>query len=107
MNDRSWMYQDLSQGSRRMNYCNRVQGFINYAISNPINISGGGIRCLYKRCKNKMFLDPNVVTIYLLQKRFMEEYLCWYAHREPFVPHKTMIKKWLGQLLLLATCVEL
>jgi hypothetical protein len=78
---------------RRMDYCNRVYGFINYAISNPRNISGGGIRCLCKRYKNKKFLNPNVVTIHLLQKRFMEEYLCWYAHKEPFVPHETMIKK--------------
>jgi hypothetical protein len=76
-----------------MDYCNRVYGFINYAISNPRNISGGGIRCLCKRYKNKKFLNPNVVTIHLLQKRFMEEYLCWYAHKEPFVPHETMIKK--------------
>ena len=73
IDDRLWMYQDLPQGLRKMNYCNRVQGFINYAISNPINISGGGIRCLCKRYKNKKFLDPNVVTIHLLQKRFMEE----------------------------------
>jgi hypothetical protein len=26
-------------------------------------------------------------------KRFMKEYLCWYAHEEPFVPHKTMIER--------------
>ena len=25
MDDRSWMYQDLSQGLRRMNYCNVVR----------------------------------------------------------------------------------
>ena len=36
-----------------MNYCNEIQGFINYAISNSRNISGGGIRCPCKRCKNK------------------------------------------------------
>ena len=26
-----------------MNYCNGVQGFINYATSNPRNISGGDV----------------------------------------------------------------
>jgi len=36
-----------------MDYCNGVQGLINYALSNPRNISGGGIRYLCKRCKNK------------------------------------------------------
>jgi hypothetical protein len=30
-----------------------IQGFINYALSNPRNISGGGIRCPCKKCKNK------------------------------------------------------
>jgi len=52
-----------------MDYCNVIQGFINYTISNPINISGGGIRCPCKRCKNKKFLDPYIVTMHLLKKK--------------------------------------
>jgi hypothetical protein len=51
-----------------MDYCNGVQGVINYATSNPRNISGCDIRCLYKRCKNKKFLDPDVVTMHFLHK---------------------------------------
>jgi len=51
---------------RMMNYCKGVQGFINYALSNSRNISGGGIRCPYKRCKNKKFFDPDVATMHLL-----------------------------------------
>jgi hypothetical protein len=51
-----------------MNYYNGVQGFINHAIYNPRNISGGNIRFSCKRCKNKKFLDPDVVTIHFLQK---------------------------------------
>ena len=96
MNDRSLMYRDSPQGLRRMNYCNEVQSFINYATSIPINISGSGIRCPCKRCKNKKFLDPDVVTIHLLHERCMEEYLCWYAHEEPFVPHETMVERMVG-----------
>jgi hypothetical protein len=49
-----------------MDYCNRVQGFINYALSNPRNINGGGIRCQFRRCENKNFLDLDVVTMHLL-----------------------------------------
>jgi len=45
-----------------MNYCNEVQGFINYTLSNSRNISGGGIRGPCKKCKNKNFLDLEVVT---------------------------------------------
>ena len=52
--------------SGMLNYCNRVEGFINYVLCNPRNISGGSIRCLCKRCKNKKFLDSNVVTVHLL-----------------------------------------
>ena len=31
--------------------------------------------------------------MHLLHKRFMEEYLCWYAHEEPFVPHEIMVER--------------
>jgi len=75
-----------------MDYCNGVQGFINYALSNPRNISGDGIRCSCKRCKNKKrFIDPNAVTIHPLKKRIIEKYICWYAHKEPYVPYDTMV----------------
>jgi hypothetical protein len=66
MDDRSWMYRDSPQGLRIMDYCNGVQSFINYATSNPRNINGGGIWCSCRRCKNKKFLDLDVVTMYLL-----------------------------------------
>jgi hypothetical protein len=52
---------------RKMDYCNVVQGFINYALSNLKNISGEGIRCLCKKCKNKKFFDL-VIVIILLKK---------------------------------------
>jgi len=75
MDDRSWMYRDSPEWLCMMDYCNEVQGFINYIQSNPRNISGGNIRCPYKRCKNKKFIDPNDVMMNLLQKRFMERYV--------------------------------
>jgi hypothetical protein len=34
MEDRSWMYRDSPQGLWMMDYYNRLQGFINYALSN-------------------------------------------------------------------------
>jgi len=66
MNDWSLMYRDTPQMLQMMNYCKGVQGFINYALSNPRNISGRGIRYPYKRCKNKKFFDPDVATMHLL-----------------------------------------
>jgi len=73
MDDRSWMYKDSPQGLRRMDYCNGIQGFINYTTFNPRNISGGDIRCPCKRCRNKKFLHPDVVMIHLLHKGFIKE----------------------------------
>jgi hypothetical protein len=34
---------------------NGVEDFISYTLSNPKYISGDGIRCTSKRCKNKCF----------------------------------------------------
>ena len=31
--------------------------------------------------------------MHLLQKEFMEKYLCWYAHGEPYVPYDTMVER--------------
>jgi hypothetical protein len=31
--------------------------------------------------------------MHLLHKRFKEEYLCWYAHEEPFVPYEIIVEK--------------
>jgi hypothetical protein len=47
------MSRDSPKGLRRMDYYNRIQDFINYALSNPRNISAGRIRYPFKRCKNK------------------------------------------------------
>jgi hypothetical protein len=68
MDYHSWMCRGSPKWLYRMNYCNEIQSFINYILSNSINISGDSIRCPYKRCKNKKFLNPDVVTMHLLQK---------------------------------------
>ena len=85
MDDRSWMYRDSPQGLRRMDYCNGVQGFINFATSIPRNFTRGGIRCPCRKCENKKYLHPDVVMMHLLHKGFMENYQSWYAHGEVFV----------------------
>jgi hypothetical protein len=73
MDDCSWMYRYSPQELRRMDYCNRVQGFINFATSIPINFTKGGIRCPCKKCQNKKYLHPNVVMMHLLHKRVYGE----------------------------------
>jgi len=92
MDDYSWMYRDSPKGLQMMNDYNRVQSFINYALSNLRNINERGIRCPCKRYKNKKFLDPDAIIMHLLQKGFMKKYLCWYAYGKPYVPHDTMVE---------------
>jgi hypothetical protein len=97
MDNRSWIFKVSSKRLQRMKYCNRIKGFINYTLSNPRNISRNGIRCPWKRCKNKKFIDPDVVTMHFFyQKRYMEKYLFWFAHREPYVPYETKVKRMVG-----------
>ena len=86
------MYRDSIQELWRMDYCNGVQGFINFATSILRNFSGGDIRCLYRKCKNKKYLPPDVVTMHFLHKELMEDYLCWYAHEELFVHNDSMVE---------------
>jgi len=90
MDDRSWMYWDLPQRLRRMDYCNGVRGFINFTTCIPINFTRGDIRCPYRKCQNKKYMHQDVVMMHLLHKRFMEDYLCWYAHGELFVCNESM-----------------
>jgi len=96
MDDHSWMYRDLPQGLRRMDYCNRVRGFINFATSISRNFTDGGIRCPFRKCKNLKFMHQNVVTMHLLTKGFMEDYMCWYAYGELFVPNESMVERVVG-----------
>jgi hypothetical protein len=86
-----------------MDYCNGVQGFINFATSISRNFTDGGIRCPCRKCKNLKFLHQDVVTMHLLTKGFMEDYLCWYAHGELFVPDESIEE----QVVVLATCMKL
>jgi len=96
MDNHSWIYRDSPQRLRRINYCNGVQGFINFATSIPMNFTDSGIRCPRKKCKNKKFLHQDVVTMHLLTKWFMEDYLCWYTHGELFVPNESMVERVVG-----------
>jgi len=76
-----------------MDYCNEVQGFINFTTSIPRNFTRGGFRCLCRKCKNKKFLHPDSVMMNLLTKGFKEDCLCWNAHEELFVPNESMVER--------------
>jgi hypothetical protein len=90
------MYQDSYQGLRRVNYCNGVEGFINFTTSIPRNFSRGGIKCSCRKYKNKKFMHLDVITMHLLHKGFMEDYLCWYTHGELFVSNESIVERMVG-----------
>jgi hypothetical protein len=98
MDDGSWMYRDSPQGLRRMDYCNGVQGFINFTTSISRNFTDGGIRCPCRKCKKLKFSHQDVVTMHLLTKGFNEDYLCWSAHGELFVPNESMVERVVGSI---------
>jgi prolyl-tRNA synthetase len=43
---------------------NKKVDIIIYALSNPKKISRGDIKCQCKKCKNKKFIDPDVVMMH-------------------------------------------
>jgi hypothetical protein len=53
MNDCSWMHRDSPQELYRENFYKMVEGFINFALLNPKNISEDKIRCSYVKCKKQ------------------------------------------------------
>ena len=67
-----------------------VQGFINFATYIPRNFTGGGIGCPCRKCQNKKYLHPNIVS-----KR-MENYQCWYAYGEVFVSKRRKEERVVG-----------
>ena len=90
-----------------MDYCNGVQGFINFATSIPRNFTRDGIRYPCRKCQNKKYLHPDVVMMHILHKGFMENYQCWYAHREVFVHKRRMEERVVGSnFLVLAMCMK-
>ena len=60
MDNRSWMYQDLSLG---------FEDFINFSLSNLKNISGNRIRCSCVKYKNKKYYQSEVVMMFFLKKK--------------------------------------
>jgi len=80
----------------RMDYYNSVQGFINFVTSIPRNFTDGGIRCPCRKCKSLKFLHQDIITMHLITKGFMQDYLCWYAHGELFVPNENMVERVVG-----------
>ena len=91
MDDRSWIYQNSPKKLFTQDYLQRIEGFINFVLSKPKNISAVEIRYPCITCKNKKSYYKDVVMMHLLKKEFIEKYLFWYAYEELYTPHETML----------------
>jgi hypothetical protein len=60
----------------REDYCKEVKGFIYFALSNPKNISGYGIRYSCVKCKNQNFHQSNIVMMHLFLKKKLLRNTC-------------------------------
>jgi hypothetical protein len=47
-------------------------------------------------CKNKKSHQSNDMMMHLLKKRFLEKYLYWFTHGEPYVPYETILERIVG-----------
>jgi hypothetical protein len=43
--------------------------------------------------KIESFSIQKLLRCIFYKKRFIEKYLCWFAHEKPYVPYKTMVEK--------------
>jgi hypothetical protein len=46
--------------------------------------------------KIKKYLYPDSVTMHLLHKGFIEDYMCWYAHEKLFFRNESMVERMVG-----------
>ena len=100
MDDCSWIYRVSLERLCKIDYCNLVEGFINYKLSNLRNISEGDIRCLCKTCKNKKNFSIQMFLQYIFYKKmFIDKYLCWFTHEEPYVPYNAMVEMMIGSAI--------
>ncbi|CAK8534293.1 unnamed protein product [Lathyrus sativus] len=77
---RSWMYDRLYPGRRglKLNFEERVKGFITWAFSQECCQSGGGVRCPCLKCGCRHIIsDPEEVERHLKKMSFIENYWVW------------------------------
>ena len=76
-----------------MNYCNGVEGFINYASSKPKILVDVVLYVHIRGVKIKSFsIQMLLRCAFYKKKKFIEKYLCWFAHIEPYVLYETMVE---------------
>jgi hypothetical protein len=58
----------------REDYYKRIEGFIDFALLNPKNISGGRIKCSCVKCENKKFHQLGCCDDASSKKGFVKKY---------------------------------
>ena len=84
MMDQSWMSRRVYNGRVTQEFKDGVDEFIAIATSDPLTMEGDKIVCPCTICKNKKFLVPDLVMVYIYKKDFVQGYQNWTLHGEPF-----------------------
>ena len=74
--DHSWMYDRIVDQMMFVEFKNRVDRFIQFALRNPIEAVNyeGHIRCPYLVCKNLKWLTTWEVQCHLYRNEFVKGY---------------------------------
>ncbi|KAL4588812.1 hypothetical protein LXL04_001707 [Taraxacum kok-saghyz] len=81
--DRKWMYEQYDdRGHLSPIFINGVKAFAEFASSKPSHMDEGRIKCPCKNCRNRPFLDVDVVRLHLYKDGFVQNYKCWDRHGE-------------------------
>ncbi|KAL4573042.1 hypothetical protein LXL04_019835 [Taraxacum kok-saghyz] len=81
--DRKWMYEQYDdRGHLSPIFINGVKAFAEFASSKPSHMDKGRIICPCKNCRNRPFLDVDMVKLHLYKAGFVQNYKCWDGHGE-------------------------
>ena len=76
---RGWMYKQIENGLLLPSFVEGVETFITFATSQPRSMDGTKIKCpcTLSKCRNKAYLEPNIVRFHLVRNGFVQGYYKW------------------------------
>ena len=84
----SWMYKRLDENGFISNeFTTGVQGFVDFALSQPAVVSLRKIQCPCSRCCKSKFQNVDTVRHHLCENGFTNGYFKWNHHGEKSISH--------------------
>lgn len=81
-----------NEGFLSRDYCNQLEGFLDFAFSNERSVERKRIgdeimfriRCPFSKCRLLYYRERDEVNLHLMRSGFMPDYTIWWAHGESF-----------------------